>query len=154
PFGDARGECGTKRFRTHANPGLPSPGTGRNHHAGLMTLCPQTGENAGRGIIEIQQNVTGILIACVRPKVHVVAFAIADAQEAHRGGVRDLGWSPLPHAGKRFARVAPSRANNPNILHVVAGLTACSGETNVLCRWPFQYSVNAPFGAAFSIISS
>lgn len=64
PFADTCGECGKKRFRTHANPGLPSPGTGRNHHARLMALCPQTGEDAGNGIIEIQQNVTGIVVAC------------------------------------------------------------------------------------------
>ena len=44
-----------------------------------MTLCSQSGEDARNRIIEIQQDVTGIVIAGVRPKVHVIAFAIADA---------------------------------------------------------------------------
>jgi hypothetical protein len=75
-----------------------------------MTLGPQSGEEAGNRMIQIQQEVTGIVIARERPKVYVIAFAIADAQEGHRGGVREQGSSPLSHAGIRLARAAVNQA--------------------------------------------
>jgi hypothetical protein len=52
-----------------------------------MTLCPQAGEDAGSRAVEIQQDVTRIVLSGVRTKIHVIAFAIADAQEAHGGGI-------------------------------------------------------------------
>jgi hypothetical protein len=33
-----------------------------------MTLCPQAGKDAGNGVVQIQQNVTGIVIARVRER--------------------------------------------------------------------------------------
>jgi len=106
-----RGERGRQRLRADANPGLPSSGAGLNHHTRRVPLGAQPGEDAGNGLVQVQQDVAGIVIARIRPEVHVVAFAIADAQEAHRRGVRELGGGPLAHAGIGLPGAAVNQAH-------------------------------------------
>jgi len=99
PLGDARGERGWKRIAGHANPGLHPSGTALDHDTRLMALCPQRGQDAWKWAVEIEQDVAGIQISDVRTEIHVIAFAIANAQEAQGGGIQELGCSPPPHAG-------------------------------------------------------
>ncbi|MGE5486406.1 MAG: hypothetical protein ACM3ZB_01130 [bacterium] len=47
----------------------------------------QSRENAGNGLVQVQQDVAGVVLSGIRPEVNVMTFAITDAQEAHRGGI-------------------------------------------------------------------
>jgi hypothetical protein len=78
-FGHASGQRRGKRLAAHTNPGLPSSGTGLDEEARFMSLSAQVGQEVGNGVVKVQQDITGIVIAGVGSKVHVKAFAIANA---------------------------------------------------------------------------
>ena len=102
------GHSGSELMRIHA---CHRPGLGLYDDTGLMPLCLQAGKNAGRGLIQIQQNIAGVTVARVRTKVHVVVFAIRNAQEAGRSRLQELRRGPPPHARIGSARDAVNQAH-------------------------------------------
>ena len=61
------------------------------------------GEDAGAGLIQIDEHVAGILLVRVGVEVYVTAFAVAPAQESHGGSLGEQ--SSVPEA---FPRGRPS----------------------------------------------
>jgi hypothetical protein len=56
-------------------------GAGFHHDARLMTLRTHGVEHAGFSVIQIHQDITGVMANRVRLKVHIITIAVACAQE-------------------------------------------------------------------------
>jgi hypothetical protein len=85
-------ECASAgRFqRQHAdvNPRLEMTGAGLQHDAWLMTIGSHRFENRWRSLIQIEQNVAGVLVSGVRPEVDITALAVANTQKPDCGRVQ------------------------------------------------------------------
>ena len=78
------------------NPGLQVAGAGLEDQAGMMAVVPHAMENPGSSIVQIEQNITRVLVEVVRVNIDIEPLAVADAQESNVGRGEQLGRSPQP----------------------------------------------------------
>jgi hypothetical protein len=102
-FSDRVSHGGLQRQRADVDPCLEMAGAGLQHYTGLMTIGRHRFQNRWCSLIQIEQNVTGVMVFCIGPDVDIATLAIANTQKPDRGGLQQLGSSP-----KSFSRKRPS----------------------------------------------
>jgi hypothetical protein len=100
---DRGSHSGLQRQSADVDPCLEMTGTGLQHYTGPMAVGPHRLEKRWRSSIQIEQNVTSIMVFCIGPDVDITTLAIANAQKPDRGRLEQLGSSP-----KSFSRKRPS----------------------------------------------
>ena len=80
-------------------PGLQVTWAGLKNDTGVMSIGPQKGQNAVMGVVQVEQDVTGIVVPGIGQDVNITAFAVADAQEANGSRREQLGGGPESFSG-------------------------------------------------------
>jgi hypothetical protein len=96
--GDDGGYGRQQADSTDLNPGLEMARAGLEHHTGLMAIGPHPFERGRIGVVQIQQDVTGIPVVSKGLNVDVSALPITNAQESHRRLPAQQGGRPEPFA--------------------------------------------------------
>ena len=107
---DGVGRSRWQWLRAYVHPGLEVTGAGFHHHAWLMPLDAPGLHYAGLGLVQIEENITGIAAGSIGLKVHVIAVAIARPQKTSRS--------------------LPVRAETPSTSASPATLGGCDGESS------------------------
>ena len=81
-----------------------------------MPVVSHAVQSLGHCVIQIQQNIAGILAVGVGMNVDVAALAVADAQETHGGGMKQLGSAPQPFSGKGPAGAIVNQTHQVQVL--------------------------------------
>jgi hypothetical protein len=79
---------------TDLNPSLEMAGAGLEHDTGLMPIDSHPFERGGIGVVQIQQDVAGVLVVSIRLNVYVTALTIANVQESYGRLLAQLGGGP------------------------------------------------------------
>ena len=105
--------CRRRRQRLFgdSNPSLKMTWTGFDHDAGFMAMGAHRGENHWRRVIQVDQNVAGVLIDAIGTEIDVKALAVAGTEEPHRRRIQKPGRGPEPFAGKRPSGLVMNQAD-------------------------------------------
>ncbi|HKE28361.1 MAG TPA: hypothetical protein VKB88_38695 [Bryobacteraceae bacterium] len=90
-----------QRRGAETNPGLQMSGAGLQDDTGVMPVSAHGGDGSRPHVIQIDENVAGVLVASIGLYIDVAAFAVAHAQEADRGRSCQQLARPEPFAGER-----------------------------------------------------
>ena len=90
-----------QRRGTEANPSLQMAGAGLHDHTRIMPVGAHAVDGRRIRMIQIDENIAGVLVAGVGLNIDVTTLAVASAQKADRSGAGQLGCGPEPFAGKR-----------------------------------------------------
>ena len=97
-----RGRHGRLQRRgTETNPSLQMASAGLHHHTGVMSVGAHEVHGGPIGMIQIDQNVAGVLVSRIGVNVHVAPLAVASTQKADSSGASQLGCGPKPFSRKR-----------------------------------------------------
>jgi hypothetical protein len=55
---------------------------GLQHHTRLMAISTHAGKDIGRGVIEVNQNVAGVVLLGIGQKIDVITLLVTCAQKA------------------------------------------------------------------------
>src|ERR1044071_715152 len=83
------------------NPGLAMPRAGLHHDTRFMPVSPHRRQHRGIGVIQVDQDVTGVSVRSIRMDIDIASFAVADPQKANGGEVCQLRRRPQAFSGKR-----------------------------------------------------
>jgi len=92
------------RFQGRAadvNPSLPMSRAGLEHDTRLMPVSTHCRQHRGIGLIQVDQDVTGVSVWSIWMDIHIASFAVPGAQKANGGEVCQLRRSPQALSGKR-----------------------------------------------------
>lgn len=112
----SRGGGGFQRASAELDPGLQMPWAGLDHHTGMMAVRTHGLNHRSRGLVQIDENVAGILAARVGHNVDVTAFPVAGAQETDRGRGNQLPRRPEPLAGHGSPGGVVDQANQVQVV--------------------------------------
>jgi len=76
------------------NPSLEMTGTGLQHQARLVSIGTHGFDNLRVSSIQIEEDVAGIAAVGIRPKINIETLAVASAQKAYNGRLRELIRGP------------------------------------------------------------
>jgi hypothetical protein len=82
---------------------LQVTGAGFDDNARVVTMVPHALEHPWSAMIEIEQNISGILIPAIGVKIDVEAFPIAHAQETEVGLSQQVDGGPQSFSVERPA---------------------------------------------------
>ena len=102
--------------RTDLNPSLEVAGAGLEYHARLMAIGPHPFECGRIGVVQIQQNVTGVPVVSIRLNVHITPLTIANAQESYGRLLTQLGGRPEPFAWECCSGGVVNQSNQIEIM--------------------------------------
>lgn len=108
---DLSGQCRRQRLGTDSNPSLPMTGTGFGHHTRCMTVGAHGGNHRWRGIIQIDQNISGVSLAGVRTEINLKPLPVARPQKSQDVLIQQLGCRPQPLARKRSSGMDMDQAD-------------------------------------------
>jgi hypothetical protein len=114
----AGGAC-QRRFQrrgAEANPGLQMSGAGLQDYTRVMPVGVHGGDGRGPRVIQIDENVAGVMVAGVGLHIEVTAFAVAHPQEADRSRRGQLIGSPEPFAGERLPSPVMNQADQVEVV--------------------------------------
>ena len=89
-----------QRRGAEANPSLQMAGAGLQGHTRIMPLGAHVRNNARPRDVQIDENVTCVLLSTVGLNINIATFPVARAQKPNRGCVRQLLGGPEPFARK------------------------------------------------------
>ena len=121
------GRAGQRRFDgcgTDLHPSLEIAGAGLEDHTGLVPIAAHGFDDARTGMIQIDQDIAGVLPIYVRMAVDVTAIAVADTQESNCCGMHELAAGPQPFTGKGSLGCAVNQTNQIQIVRHGRDLTA------------------------------
>ncbi len=104
-----------ERGRADTNPGLETTRAGLNNHAGLVSVGAHDPNHAGRGEIEIDQDIAGVSVLGIRSDVNVEAFAVAYTQKSDHRTATELKASPEILGGKRSSSLMMNQAKQVQV---------------------------------------
>ena len=99
---DLRGDDGFEGCGADVHPSLEMAGAGLEHHTGLVSLALHGFDDGRGGLIEIDEDVTGVAPFGVKMEVDVAALAVANAQKPDDRRMGQLGSGPEPLSRKRL----------------------------------------------------
>jgi hypothetical protein len=108
---DLSGQCRCHWPITDTNPNLKMTRTGLDHHTRLMTIGAHCGQHRRLGVIQIDQNIPGILRVCVRSEINIKTLAVASAKKSQGGLIQNLRCRPEPLARERFSSLAMDQSD-------------------------------------------
>src|SRR4029077_7453124 len=79
-----------------ANPSLEMARAALQHHTRLMAIGTHAGNDIGRGVIEVNQNVAGVALLGIGQKIDVITLLVTCAQKAHHRSTHQL--TRIPHS--------------------------------------------------------
>jgi hypothetical protein len=85
------------------NPSLHVACTGLEHNTRIISIVPHPINDGGGSAVEIDENVTGVVVIGVRLDVDVAPFAVSNAQESNSHWIEQLGRCPQPFSRERSA---------------------------------------------------
>jgi len=94
---------GCQRHDTDSNPGLKMSGTGLDHNTRLVTVAAHGGQYSWLGIVQIDQNIAGVVVRCVGPEIDIKALSVTGAEKSDGGFNQKLGSRPKPLARQRLS---------------------------------------------------
>ena len=110
-FTDDRGYGRLHRCGADTNPNLEMTRAGLEHHTRLMATGSHPRQHIGGGVIQVQQNIAGVVILGERDKIDVKALKVACAQEAQNRSPQQLTSIPHAFAWARLSCEAMDQAN-------------------------------------------
>ncbi len=90
-----------QRRGAEANPSLQTAGAGLQHYARIMPVGTHGLHDLRTGAIQVDQNVTSVLVSGVGLNVDIESLAVADAQKPNAGCIPQLRLRPKSFSGKR-----------------------------------------------------
>src|SRR5713226_5438727 len=108
-FTDLAGYGGFQRLSAHPNPGLEMrnartvAGAGFHHHTRLVTMGPHGFEDCRISLVQIEEDVAGVVLKGRGMEIDVISLAIASPQKSHGGAIGNLGSGPKTIAGKNLS---------------------------------------------------
>ena len=115
-FTDDRGYGRLHGCSADTNPSLEMTRAGLDHHTRLMATGSHPRQHIGGGVIQVKQNIAGIVILGKREKIDVKALKVACAQEAQYRSPQQLTCIPHPFAWARLSRQAMDQANEIELI--------------------------------------
>ena len=100
---DCRCHLWRQRPNADPNPSLKMARAGLDHDAGLVPVVAHGRQDPWLGVIQINQNVAGVVVQRIGAEVDVKALAVAGAQEPYGRFEQQLGGRPKALAGERFS---------------------------------------------------
>jgi hypothetical protein len=97
---------------------------GLDYDAGFVPVVAHGGQDRRLGIIQIDQNVAGVVAQRVGPEEDVKALAVAGAQESYRGFEQQLSCRPNALAGERLSRAVVNQTDEIGVTGHGRELTA------------------------------
>jgi hypothetical protein len=145
-------EGGYGRFqadRTDLNPSLEMAGASLEHHARLMTIGTHQLERGRVGVVQIQQDVSGVSVVSIGLNVHVTALTVANAQESYRPLLAQLGSRPEPFAWKCSSGGVVNQSNQIEIMWHCGQLpsNAAQGEKQTTIKHKCCRRSDSPYNA-------
>jgi len=105
-----------QRCGADMHPHLEVAGTGLEDHAGGQTIGPHGFDGVGAAVIQVHQDIAGIVIFGVGLKVYITAFPVAHAQEPQGGRMDQLSSGPQPLSGKSSSGPMVNQADQVEIV--------------------------------------
>jgi len=105
--------CHRRRQRLFgdSNPSLKMTWAGFDHDAGFMAMGAHRCEDHRRRVIQVDQNVAGVLIDAIGTEIDIKPLAVAGAEEPHRRLSQESGRGPEPFAGKWSSGLVMNQAD-------------------------------------------
>ena len=94
-----------------ANPNLEMARAALQHHTRLMAIGTHAGNDIGSGVIEVNQNVTGVALLGIGQKIDVITLLVTCAQKAHHRSTHQLTCIPHSFSWTRLSRSAVNQAD-------------------------------------------
>ncbi len=116
PSGDGASNGWLEGCDTDSNPSLQVAGARLKQDTGLMTMGSHLFQNGFITVIQIQQNIAGVVLFGVGLDIHVTALTITNAQKSDRRFFDQLSGCPQAFAGKG---AAGSVVDQPDEVEVV-----------------------------------
>ena len=110
-FADGGGHRRGQRLCAHLNPALETARAGLDHHAGFMAMEAHGIEDRGPNMVQIHQNVAGVLRKAIGLEVHVKSVAVASAEKSDHRFAGHLGRRPKPLAWEGSAGVVVNQSD-------------------------------------------
>ena len=123
-FTDLAGKCRFDGGGADLHPSLEIARAGLEYHTGFVTGGPHGGNDGWVSVIQIDEDVSRVALLGVEMDVNVAAFPIADAQEADRGWLYQLGGCPQPFTGKRPSGLRMNQADEIEVVRHCRKLAA------------------------------
>ncbi len=112
---DETGRGWRQRCAADVHPRLEIAGAGLQDHTRCMAISLHDGKDLRAGVIQVYQNIAGILLIRVRLKIHVTALAVAYAQETYSSGMEQFRGSPQPLTGESSSGWMMNQSNQVEI---------------------------------------
>jgi len=116
PSGDGASDPWLEGCDTDSNPGLQVAGAGLEQDTGLMPMGSHLFQNGCIAVIQIQQDIAGVVLFGVGLDIYVTALTITNAQKSDRRFFDQLSGCPQAFAGKG---AAGSVVDQPDEVEVV-----------------------------------
>ena len=100
-----------QRFSANVNPSLKMPRAGLNHRTRFMAIGAHRVEDRWLGVVQIDQNVAGVVVNRIGPEIDVIAFAVTHAEKSYGWLKQELGSGPQPFAGEWLSGVVVNQAD-------------------------------------------
>ena len=123
-FTDDRGYGRLHGCGADTNPSLEMTRAGLEHHARLMATGSHPRQHIGPGVIQVKQNIAGVVILGEREKIDVKALKVACAQEAQYRSPQQLTSIPHSFAWARLSCETMDQANEIELIGHRRQLTA------------------------------
>lgn len=153
-FTDDRGYGRRHGCGADTNPSLEMTRAGLEHHTRLMATSSHPRQHIGRGVIEVEQNIAGVLILAEGEKIDVKALKVACAQEAQYRSPQQLTRIPHSFAWARLSCAAMDQANEVELIRHRRQLAAHCMRSDEESAIPHAHENAAEAPRAYNGLSS
>ena len=122
--GDGAGNSRFEGCVTDPNPGLQMAGAGLEQNTGLIAMGAHVFQNGRIAVIQIQQDVAGVVVVSVGLDIYVTALAIANTQKSDDRLLGQLSGRPQSFAGEGTAGSMVDQADQIEVVGHGRKLTA------------------------------
>jgi len=114
-FADGCGRCGLQRRRTNMNPRLQVTGARAEQHTGIMSMDTHGFQNLRIRVVQINQDVTGVLAIGVGLDIHIPSFAVTQAKKSNHRATHQLIGRPKAISWKGFLGAVANQTDRVQI---------------------------------------
>jgi hypothetical protein len=124
PSGDGASNGRFEGCDTDSNPGLQVAGASLEQNTRLMPMGAHFFQNGCIAVIEIQQDIAGVVVFCIGLDIYVTAFTITNAQKSDHRFIGQLIGRPKAFAGEGATGSVVNQADQIEVVGHGRELTA------------------------------
>ena len=98
------------------NPGLETAGAGLEHDTRLMPIGSHLFQGRRIAVVQIQQDIAGVAVLCVRLDVNVTPLTVANAQKSYGRLLGQLSGRPQPFTGECPTGIVVNQADQIQLM--------------------------------------